>query len=363
MDNSIFVNILLNNAFDYLKKSSKEFEKEPKYSLINFCNAVEIFLKARLVKEHWSLILDPKCTLSYKAFKNGDIKTLDFMKLCERINNITEVHEITDNAKQEFDKLRKERNKLIHFTHNIVNENNKEKLERIKEEFAILEISAWYNLRPLLEQWFEQLPNYDIKSNIEYFEKQIRSVQKYIDLKYTAVKPYIDNSKKVIDCYICGKHSAVMSNAKVRGIELYKCLVCENEIVNTEVNLVCPSCKNEFKTHLNLYNSENAIKCECGYVFPTEHIINQSLEQLSLEEKKYIFNTKDINCNKCFGYHTVLEHNNQYICVNCGYIQTTPPNVCECCNEAIIGIDTDTFNSYIWGCGFCEGYGSILGII
>jgi len=36
---------LVENAIDFLKKSVAEIKKSPKYSVINFYSAVEIFLK------------------------------------------------------------------------------------------------------------------------------------------------------------------------------------------------------------------------------------------------------------------------------------------------------------------------------
>ena len=68
------VTTLLDNAFDYLEKSAKEFDSDPKYSVINFFSSVELFLKARLACEHWSLIVADEIVLS--KFLDGDSKTL-----------------------------------------------------------------------------------------------------------------------------------------------------------------------------------------------------------------------------------------------------------------------------------------------
>ena len=42
---------LTRNAFDFLERGIAEFDKTPKYSVIHFCAAVEMLLKARLMKE------------------------------------------------------------------------------------------------------------------------------------------------------------------------------------------------------------------------------------------------------------------------------------------------------------------------
>ena len=48
---------LVRNAIDFLKKSVDELEKSPKYSVIHFYTAIELFLKARLLAELWTLII------------------------------------------------------------------------------------------------------------------------------------------------------------------------------------------------------------------------------------------------------------------------------------------------------------------
>lgn len=367
MNDKDFVYSLLNNAFDYLQKSSVEFENEPKYSLINFFNAVEIFLKARLVAEHWSLIVESE-NISYQKFKDGESKTLDFEQLCKRINGINQQKEIDTNTTDAFNSLRKERNKLIHFTHNIVNESNKQKKNELKEKFAVIELRAWYYLKLLLSVWTDKFGQYDVKTHVDQFENRITDIKKYIDLKYEAMKPIIEQEinkgKSVIDCVICGKHSAVIINKKNRNIQLYKCFVCENEVENYEAELKCRSCNKIFKYNLGYYNIGDCIACECGYKISSQEIIEQTLEQFSPDQKRIIFQPIDINCGNCDGYHSVVRLGDMYMCVDCGYIQYEAPLVCECCNEAIIGLsDCDSLKRYIFGCGFCEGYGNILGII
>ena len=48
---------LVDNALDFLNRSIADFEKSPKYSVIHFYTAVELFVKARLMAEHWSLVV------------------------------------------------------------------------------------------------------------------------------------------------------------------------------------------------------------------------------------------------------------------------------------------------------------------
>jgi hypothetical protein len=62
---------LVANAIDFLRRAINEFKKDPKYSIIHFSAAVELLLKARLMAEHWSLVVSDRnaadCTSSFTA--------------------------------------------------------------------------------------------------------------------------------------------------------------------------------------------------------------------------------------------------------------------------------------------------------
>jgi len=49
------------NAIDFIDKAIREFQcRNIKYSTINFFSGIELFLKARLFADHWSLGLAHK---------------------------------------------------------------------------------------------------------------------------------------------------------------------------------------------------------------------------------------------------------------------------------------------------------------
>ena len=81
-----YTNAILRNAFDFLKTSAEQFEQMPKYSIINFSSAIELFLKARLLKEHWSLIVQGEPNI--QNFQQGSFSSIAFKDLIPKINNI-----------------------------------------------------------------------------------------------------------------------------------------------------------------------------------------------------------------------------------------------------------------------------------
>ncbi|WP_228250350.1 hypothetical protein [Acinetobacter nosocomialis] len=61
-------NRLIENAFDFLEQSIIELENSPKFSVIHFHASIELFLKARLMAEHWSLVISSKKEADWNSF-------------------------------------------------------------------------------------------------------------------------------------------------------------------------------------------------------------------------------------------------------------------------------------------------------
>jgi HEPN domain-containing protein len=76
---------LVRNAIDFLEHSAFELEEKPKYSVINFCTAVELFLKARLMLEHWNLIYEDPKIANFTQFLQGNFKSVGMIDAIGRL--------------------------------------------------------------------------------------------------------------------------------------------------------------------------------------------------------------------------------------------------------------------------------------
>jgi hypothetical protein len=95
---------LVENALDFLTKAIKGFKTEPKYSMINFYAARELFLKARLMHEHWSLVVMKEPDRD--KFEAGDFASVSFEAACERLQKVVR-SPIPQMAKRNFDLVRR----------------------------------------------------------------------------------------------------------------------------------------------------------------------------------------------------------------------------------------------------------------
>ena len=84
-------NKIVVNAIDFIEKSLSEIETYPKYSAINFCTGIELFFKARLVKEDWKQVFTKPGKAKFENFYSGEFRTIGFSKAIERIMKILSI--------------------------------------------------------------------------------------------------------------------------------------------------------------------------------------------------------------------------------------------------------------------------------
>jgi hypothetical protein len=138
---------LTRNAFDFLERGIAEFDASPKYSVIHFCAAVEMLLKARLMKEHWSLIVSKPEQASLAKFMAGDFISVTMDEARQRLREIAG-EDISADAFASFRTLANHRNKMIHFFHAGLDGDEKAKAQIVGEQCR-----SWFHLHRLFKQW------------------------------------------------------------------------------------------------------------------------------------------------------------------------------------------------------------------
>jgi len=145
-------NSIVKNALEFSLYSADEFEIQPKRSLIDFIVALELFIKARLLKEHWTLLLNNLSKGNYANFVSGNLMTVEFDDAIDRLDKVLQ-EPLTKQERECFKRLRSHRNKLIHF----YNAEYSRKSEKAKLN-ALTEISeGWFRLYQLFEDGTEAI--------------------------------------------------------------------------------------------------------------------------------------------------------------------------------------------------------------
>jgi len=212
----------VDNAFDFLEKALAEFDKEPKYSVINFHAAVELFLKARLMCEHWSLVVSKPEAADWKQFLAGNFHSVTIKDAKNRLESIAQ-DGITPEQFQSFMRLADHRNRMVHFFHHGQHDKEKE-LQKIVAE----QCRAWYYLHRLLSyQWAEKFATH--QKQVTKFDGEMRKFRQYLKAKYDDLKAQLEAKMQegtvFRACPSCG-FEALQEDRDDEPLLDFNCVVC-----------------------------------------------------------------------------------------------------------------------------------------
>lgn len=336
---------LMTNAFDFLSKSIEEFDENPKYSLVNFYSAIELLLKARLLYDHWSMVVAKGSDLNYDSFIKGDFQSVTSKDSIYRLRNALKVN-ISKEFEFSIDSLRKHRNKIVHFFHEAHTKSSKDKL---KTAIAKEQLTCWYHLylfitkdcNGVFDTWCKNAAtiNKKLKKHREYlsviFDKSTNAIN---DLKNKGIQ-----FKKCPSCNFASLPKIYSLNT----IENNKCMVCD--YVETVIQVKCPDCGN----NVNFINEGFSFCKKCKRHFEPENLAD------ILTPIAYDFDEIDGerlgNCSECDSHSSVVElEDGKYLCSVC-FETFDQLYVCTWCNE--LNTSDMSFSS-ISGCNFCDGSGN-----
>lgn len=332
---------LVRNGIDFLEKAMIQLDSDPKHSVINFYTAVEIFLKAPLVHEHWSLVVVDRDPNRHK-YETGDFLSVTFDDACTRLS--TSLNKpLPKSAKDSFNKVRKHRNRMVHFYHSGLD-------GKQRDDIKLEQAQAWFELnRFITDTWREQFKPFS--SNFRRMERSLIANNHYAKAKYEDLKPKIEGMKKsgsvFESCPRC-KTDAYQVEDEAPRLIFRQCMICFN--YDRRIQVDCPKCDNS-----NQYiEHHNGFMCEkCDHTLSGEGAIYDLIDQSILCSSRYDFDSiTPANCDECQSYESVCDYEGGYLCSNCfAYFESI--GNCEWCNSSMTGNTEDT---YVTGCEHCDGY-------
>lgn len=338
---------VVRNAFDFLGRSINELEQHPKYSVIHFYSAIELFVKARLLKEHWSLIVAKPEQADKAKFQRGDFQSVGLKDANDRLTKVAD-DGLLDEELKCFDGLRQERNQMVHFAHAAQGDDEaaKKEMERIVSDHA----KGWLYLRRLLTgRWSDHFAAH--ADTIQAMDERMREQTKSLERKFLLLTDDIEAAKgsgsHFMACPSCGFESFDVSAPVWAGVG--KCMTC-----GFAAPVITLGCVNEECAKPILLTGGYEWCPECGHKYTPEQI-----EEV-LDESDKLRNTdphdpddaSHVGCGSCGGYETVVPlDSDEWFCTNCFDIEEHIGQ-CEWCT----GFSTHVpEHSYLSGCGQCEG--------
>jgi predicted RNA-binding Zn-ribbon protein involved in translation (DUF1610 family) len=346
MNKSEMFNRLVENAFDFLFQAISEIEKQPKYSVIHFYASVELFVKARLMKEHWSLVISPKQEADWDKFIAGDFQSVTLNEAANKLKKVLRSG-LSEAELDAFKKVANDRNKMIHFFHEAHSEGESGKFIR---SIVKKQLKAWFFLHQLLiVKWKNEFSSW--ADEIAELDTELKKLHDFLQVVFDNLKPQIEEKKKkgirFDECPSCGFESQELDEVKNTVYEA-KCLVCS--LVEKSLNIECPECGETV-----ILKKEGFGQCQlCSKHLEPEDVAGALIDSgaAHIAAKEGDDSWDEGNCGDCDGYHTVVRtENDEWICASCfGVFES--PEVCGWCNELNTG---DMEDSYVTGCNHCEG--------
>ncbi|KKB84720.1 hypothetical protein VW29_10140 [Devosia limi DSM 17137] len=337
---------LSKSAFEFLTRAIDEFAESAKFSTVHFAIAIELFLKARLMREHWSLLLDKPDQADKAAFFRGDAKTVTPEQTMERLRRIALVT-IPQSSREIFGLIATHRNKMVHFAHAGENDTDGPNgVQRIAEE----QCAGWLALRTLLAEWpeFE-----DFQTDIWQISVRMEGHRTYLETAFAAkaaeLQSHRDAGGRVIHCPSC-RFESVKVEDHIDAVAEANCVVCRF-FRGSEIAIDCPNEDCGAPIRFTSYDGPPSECPTCNEALSKDEVA-AALDTGDAITKDNYFDHVPINCPHCGGYHTVIEHHDRYVCSECFAVDDTY-GICGYCSEGQLGGVPE--HSSLVGCEFCEG--------
>lgn len=328
---------LIANATDFLKSATADLTARPKHSVIAFYTAIELILKARLMAEHWTLVVSKQADRG--SFAKGDFVSVTFEEACTRLQSVIG-SPLPDGAKAIFNSLRKHRNKMVHFYHE--GETDAAALEKI----ALEQLLGWRALVALMEnQWQATFAN--MAFDITAIDGGFAEHRLYAKAKFESIaerlKAITDAGGTLVRCKSCN-FAAAERDEDTDGVFDARCHVCNG--YRRWMVTPCTACGKPLTNE-----GDDGARCEhCDSYFSVEELVT-ALDELVVTKDNYFEAETPANCSSCDGFHTIITWKDGFVCLNC-IEYTDELGRCGWCGEANNG---DLEGSSYAGCSACEG--------
>ena len=324
---------LVRNAIDFVESALDTLDRRPKNAIVEFYTAIELFLKARLMAEHWSLIIAKPETGSLQAFSVGDFQSVYLDDSAKRLKEIVG-EPLDETALRNFRSLGEHRNQIVHFAHTDYATASGTRTGVVLELWA-----SWHYLQVLLTQtWKTSFAAY--QDEIRRLHSRMMKQAEFIQVRYHELEPQIaeltSQGSAFVRCNHCQTTAGKVEASHKWGFD-YRCLVCQSAglaIKRTDATIPCDLCG----TPLRVFDKD-LVKCRtCSQPLDTDKRITLCQSVYKDGDDWWEEGAPHIaECHVCM-YHrpTVFYVDGLWSCVSC-FDRGWQAVSCPHCGEFVTG--------------------------
>lgn len=338
---------LITNGLDFLDKAREELEaRKPKFSVISFWTAVEILLKVPLVHEHWTLVISRKQLPKKETYQKGDFQSVTYEDTRNLLRDVLGKG-LNDDTHKAFEKIRKHRNRLVHFYHH---EFTKADIDKILKEQA----DAWFALNRLMTDEWAPIFGANHSFKLAFSEKRlVRGSVFYAEKMLQLVQPELEalaaQNLPITMCPDCHQN-AIVTRPEETGHDEFeltetRCRVCTSS--SHHVLFICPECDER----QSMSDGDEDFVCEHCKISVSRYELLDGESYRSLDEQ--LNSPFPAGCTTCMSTESVCTFGNGYLCTQCLTFYDDLEE-CQCCGHLS---DSVPAFSNVGGCSFCEGSG------
>jgi hypothetical protein len=364
---------LVQNAVDFLERSVRDLlDSNLKFSVVHFYQALELFVKARLLREHWSLIISEPSKASYSSFEKGDFHTVSLQDAIGRLTRIA--GEDLRSAKDAFEPVRVRRNQVVHFhapdmpkvphagPRSVAARNSRMRVaagrsplfESIPPQVGKIvaeQCRAWYELNYLLvHRWKNHFEPF--RSKCQHLDHLMLQVRPYLQTRFDKLQPKISQLRargSVGICAACG-FEASRTNSVFQGLSQTSCLVCLRTERSYRFSCTDEDCEGEV-----VVSEDGTAECDLCDISMTLQDVADNVGEPSHPSDGEDWTQgycSDCESHEIYGGTVVqIADSDHYLCLAC--LQDHDRfSQCEFCGELITA---DPEGTYIGGCLMCDG--------
>lgn len=338
---------LVRNALGFVNTSIDHFKKKPKNAIVDLYTAVELFLKARLMREHWTLVLSKPETGDLQSLAVGDFLSVNLDDALRRIHAIIG-EKIDKAASDNFKALGEHRNQIVHFAHS-----GMDTLSAMQAGVIVEAWASWHYLHALLTgPWEAVFQPY--AAELQVLNQRMMRQAEFIKARFDILKPQIEilekKGKTFAMCGHCKMAAAIVGETHKWGTD-YACMVCgvdDTIVVPCDAELPCPECSTPFK----FFQPGGDVCPGCGYEFNTAPLIDLCSERFSEGDDWCEGDEPHIaSCHNCqHPQSSVFFIDGMWSCVSC-FDRGWGAVHCERCGEYVTG---DMERIQYFACHKCE---------
>ena len=208
---------LVDSALEFLRTSCDQYDnpdleeaRRLKHSTISLYTGIELFIKARLAREHWTLVLSNTDRYRKGDWDRGAFQSVGLRDAMARLSEVCGL-DISQQAEGSFTDLADLRNKFVHIVCS-------ESAERVTG----IQLHAWHYFIDLLDHDFLQLSGNPAVIIHSIRSRMLRRVE-FLETRFERVSSAIAERKndgaEIIRCPFCGHSALAVGDGAA-------CLVC-----------------------------------------------------------------------------------------------------------------------------------------